>query len=131
MSRIAQTYPKRQLTFANFVEASGGSGELRLEAVSVDSRTLGDLPFRGFFQQFVDECLIGLVLLGGEAPELGEQSRVNADGDELLGAAGSRASDAAGALQFLVSGFGDVGKNNFPFGPLAHARGSDCLPAAR
>ena len=71
----------------------------------------------------MDECLVGFVLLGGEAAELGEQARVNTDGDELLGAAGSGASDAAGALQFFVGGFGDVGEIDFPFGPLAHARG--------
>ena len=69
-----------------------------------------------FFQQFVDEGLIRLVLFGGEAAELGEQSWGDADGDELLGVTRSGPSDAAGTMQFFVGGFGNVGEINVIIG---------------
>ena len=67
----------------------------------------------GLFQQFVNERLVRLALLGGEATELRQQSRSNADGDELLGVPCLRPSDAPGTLEFFVGGFGDVGEINF------------------
>ncbi len=46
----------------------------------------------GAFQKFVDESLVGFRLLGGQAAELAEKARGNADGNQLLGFAGYRAS---------------------------------------
>src|SRR5271163_3405452 len=42
----------------------------------------------GFFEEFVDQGLVGLGLLGGHAAELAEKFWGDADGDELLGVAG-------------------------------------------
>ena len=75
-------------------------------------RRLGHFPSGGFLEQFVDEGLVGLRLLGGEAADLRQQSWLNADRDELLGAAGPGPSNSAGALQFLVGGFRNVGEIN-------------------
>jgi len=72
-------------------------------------RALGDFP-GAFFEQFVDERLVGLGLLGGHAPELAEQLRGDADGDELLRVSRGRAADPAGAAEFGVGGFGNVGR---------------------
>ncbi len=44
-------------------------------------------PF-GAFQEFVDECLIGLRLFSSQPAELGEKPRSNADGNQLLGVTG-------------------------------------------
>jgi hypothetical protein len=45
----------------------------------------------------VDQSLIGLGLLGGEAAKLGEETRSDAHGYELFGVAGPQAADTAGA----------------------------------
>jgi hypothetical protein len=37
---------------------------------------------RGALEELVDQSLIGLGLLGGEAAKLGEETRSDADGDE-------------------------------------------------
>jgi hypothetical protein len=59
--------------------------------------------FCGALEEFVDQGLIGLGLLGGEAAKLGEETRRNANGNELFGVAGTRAADAAGAAASLRS----------------------------
>jgi hypothetical protein len=43
---------------------------------------------RGALEEFVDQSLIGLGLLGGRAAKLGEEARSDADGDELFGVTG-------------------------------------------
>lgn len=58
--------------------------------------------FGGGLEEFVDEGLVGFVLLRREAAKLREQARMNANGDELFGLARSRTANAAGALQFFV-----------------------------
>ena len=58
----------------------------------------------------MDEGLIGLVLLGGEAAELGEDARGDADGDELFGA-GHAALDSKlpqMMVQMLVHQYGPL-----------------------
>jgi hypothetical protein len=57
----------------------------------------------GAFEEFVDQSLIGLGLLGGEAAKLGEETRRDANGNELFGVAGARAADTAGAAASLRS----------------------------
>ena len=64
----------------------------------------------GFFEEFVDEGLAGLGLRGGHAAKLAEQLRGDADGDELLGVSRGGAADPAGAAEFRVGGFGNVGE---------------------
>src|SRR6266481_10217217 len=65
---------------------------------------------RGALEEFVDQSLIGLGLLGGEAAKLGEETRSDADGDELFGVAGPRPTDTAGATELFASRFRDVGE---------------------
>ncbi len=85
----------------------------------------------------MDVGLVRLVLFGGEAAELGEQARGDADGDELFGVTGAGASDAAGTPEFLVGGFGNVGEINWTLFPTSGAAirrmlSALCgLPAAR
>jgi hypothetical protein len=69
--------------------------------------------FRGAFEEFVDESLIGLGLLGGEAAKLGEETRSDANGNELLGVAGSRPTDTAAAAEFFAGRFRDIGEVDF------------------
>ena len=77
----------------------------------------------------MDEGLVGLVLLGGEAAELREQSWSDADGDELFGVPRPGPSDAAGTLKVFVGGFGNVGEIN---SAIRHMLSALCgLPAAR
>ena len=78
----------------------------------------------GFFEQVVDQSLVGLGLFGGHAAELAEQLRGDADGNELLGAAGGRASDPASAAQLGIGGLRNVGEvdaaiRNRPRAPCA------------
>jgi len=73
-------------------------------------KTMGGLGYfaGGFFEEFVDEGLVGFGLLGGHAAELAEQLRGDADGDELFGVAGGGAADSASAAEFGWGRFGDV-----------------------
>lgn len=72
-----------------------------------DAAALGDFA-GGFFKQFVDESLVGFGLLGGHAPELAEQLRCDANGDELFCVSRSGAADSASATQFGICGFRNV-----------------------
>ena len=56
----------------------------------------------GFFEEFVDEGLVGFGLPGGHAAEPAEELRGDANGDELLGVSGSGAADSAGAAEFGI-----------------------------
>ena len=89
---------------------------------------LGDFA-GGFFQEFVDEGLVGLGLFGGHAAELAEKFWGDADGDELFGVAGGGAADAAGAAKFGGGGFGDVRKIELAIRYRLGARGAS--PGAR
>lgn len=62
----------------------------------------------GFFEEFVDQGLVGLGLFGGHVAELAEKFRGDANGDELLGVAGGRAADSASAAEFGGGRFRDV-----------------------
>jgi len=73
---------------------------------------LGDFA-GGFFEEFVDQGLVGFGLFGGHAAELAEKFRGDADGDELFGVAGGGAADAAGAAEFGGGGCGDVREIEF------------------
>jgi len=64
----------------------------------------------GFFEQIVNQGLVGLGLFGGHAAKLAEQLGGDADGDELLGVAGGGASDTAGAAELGIGGFGNIGE---------------------
>ena len=67
-------------------------------------------PRCGLFQQFVDECLVRHRPLSGTAADLREQARGDADGNQLLGLARTGPADTAGAFQFGVRRFRDVGE---------------------
>jgi len=89
---------------------------------------LGDFA-GGFFEEFVDEGLVGLGLLGGHAAELTEQLRGDANGDELFCVSRSGAADSAGAAQFGIGRFGNVGKVELA---IRHRLGVPCgSPGAR
>lgn len=60
----------------------------------------------------MDERLVGLGLLGSEPPESRQQSRRNANGDELLGVARLRAADAPRPPQLFIRGFRNVAEIN-------------------
>ncbi len=62
---------------------------------------LGDFA-GGFFEEFVDEGLVGLGLSSGHAAELAEQLRGDANGDELFCVSRSGAADSASAAQFGI-----------------------------
>ena len=64
----------------------------------------------GFFEEFVDEGLVGFGLFGGHTAELAKQLRRDANGDELFCVPGNGAADRAGAAQFGIGRFRDVGK---------------------
>ena len=70
--------------------------------------------FRRALQQLVNQRLIWLGLPGGEAAELSEQSRSDANRDELFGVAGlrsaGRTAHASCAAQFFGGGLRDVRK---------------------
>ena len=70
---------------------------------------LGDFA-GGFFEEFVDEGLVGLGLLGGHTAEPAEQFRGDANGDELFSVSRSGAADSTGAAQFAIARFGNVGE---------------------
>src|SRR5260370_5062345 len=67
---------------------------------------------RGALEEFVDQSLIRLGLLGGEAAKLGEETRSDADGDELFGVAGSWSADAAGAAELFAGRLRDFGEGD-------------------
>jgi len=68
---------------------------------------LGDFA-SGFFEEFVDQGLVGFGLFGGHATELAEKSWGDANSDELFGVAGGGAADAASAAEFGGGRFPDV-----------------------
>lgn len=68
---------------------------------------LGDFAGR-FFEEFVDQGLVGFGLLGGHAAELAEKLWGDTDGDELFGVAGGGAADSTGTTKLGDCRFGDV-----------------------
>ncbi|HXJ07033.1 MAG TPA: hypothetical protein VNH65_18160 [Candidatus Acidoferrum sp.] len=56
----------------------------------------------GFFEEFVDQGLVGFGLFGGHAAELAEKFWRDADGDELLSVASGGAADSASAAEFGI-----------------------------
>ena len=70
----------------------------------------GNFLVGGAFEDFVDVGLVGLRFLGGQAAELVEDPRGDADGDQVFGVASNRAAYAAGAAEFSVRGLGNIGK---------------------
>ncbi|MGH9744134.1 MAG: hypothetical protein ACRD51_17470 [Candidatus Acidiferrum sp.] len=60
----------------------------------------------GFFQEFVDEVLVGLGLFGGHEAELAEKFWGEADGDELFGMTRGGAADSTSAAEFGGGRFG-------------------------
>ena len=56
----------------------------------------------GFFEEFVDEGLVGFGLLGGHTAELAKQPRGDANGDELFCVSRNGAADSPGAAQFGI-----------------------------
>jgi hypothetical protein len=71
----------------------------------------------------VDQSLIGLGLLGGEAAKLGKETRSDANSNELFGVAGPRAADTAGAAELFAGRFRDIGEVDFAIG---HRIGALC-----
>src|SRR5260370_38316786 len=63
---------------------------------SIEPGKLGDSA-GGFFEEFVDEGLVGFGLLGGHAAELAEELRGDANGDELFCVSRSGAANSASA----------------------------------
>ncbi len=93
-----------------------------------DAGGLGDFA-GGFFEEFVDESLVGLGLLGGHAAELAEQLRGDANGDELFRVSRSGAADSAGAAQFGIGRFRNVREVELA---IRHRLGALCeSPGAR
>ena len=77
----------------------------------------------------MDEGLVGFGLLGGHAAELAKQLRGDANGDELFCVSRNRAADSAGAAQFGISRFRDVGEVKLA---IRHGPGALCgSPGAR
>ena len=64
----------------------------------------------GSFEQFVNVGLVGLGMFGRQAAELRKKARRDSNGDELFGMAGFWPANTASAAEFVVSGFGDIGK---------------------
>jgi len=58
----------------------------------------------------VDEGLVGFGLFGSHAAEPAKQLRGNANGDELFCFSRNGAADSAGAAQFGIGRFLDVGQ---------------------
>jgi hypothetical protein len=78
---------------------------------------------RGALEEFVDQSLIGLGLLGGEAAKLGEETRSDANSNELFGVSGPRPADAASAVELFAGRLRDVGEVDFAIG---HRLGALC-----
>ena len=80
----------------DWVRDDGGRGRQELEIGKSKAARLGRRPLQGqsggalgdfaggFFEEFVDEGLVGFGLLGGHAAEPTEQLRSDANGDELF-----------------------------------------------
>jgi hypothetical protein len=85
---------------------------------------LGDFA-GGFFEEFVDEGLVGLGLLGGHAAELAEELRGDANGDELFGVSRNGAADSTSAAQFGICRFGNAGEVELA---IRHRLGVLCGP---
>ena len=60
----------------------------------------------------MDHGLVGLLTAARETAKAGEQSRIDADRDELFCVRGFGPTDAAGALELSVRGFRNIGKIN-------------------
>src|SRR5260370_1340163 len=92
-----------------FPKSTGKSGNREKSTGDWDGREGGGCAFecpvsaRGRF-------LIGLRMFGGQAAELGEEPRGNADGKQLFGITGDGPAHAARAAQLLVRGFRNIGK---------------------
>ena len=85
----------------------------------------GHFSFCGTLQQLMNQRLVGLRLPRGQAAELRQQARGDANGDELLGMAGLRSAQtgpgrgtahADCAAEFLVGGLRDVREVNLSVG---------------
>ena len=77
----------------------------------------------------MDQGLIGFGLLGGEAAKLGEETRSDANSNELFGVAGPWAADAVSAAELFAGRLGDIGEVDFAIG---HRLGALCgSPGAR
>jgi hypothetical protein len=81
---------------------------------------LGDFA-GGFFEEFVDEGLVGFGLPGGHAAEPAEQLRGDADGDGLFCIPRSGAADSASAAQFGAGRFRNVGEAELAIWHMAQA----------
>lgn len=81
---------------------------LGVEALTHTGHWLGDSFLGGAFEEFVDEGLVRLVLLGGEVAQMCEKRRSDANGDEVFRAASFRAAHPAGAAKLLVCCFRDI-----------------------
>ena len=73
-------------------------------------------------QDFVNEGLIRFVPPLGHSPKSGQHSRMDTDGNQLLGSPTSGTADTPGALQFKVGCFRNIGIvdaaiRNIPFVP--------------
>ncbi len=60
----------------------------------------------------MDHGLVGLLPTARETAKAREQSRINADRDELFCVGGFGPADAASTLEFSISGFRNIGKIN-------------------
>jgi hypothetical protein len=62
--------------------------------------------------------LVGFALLRGHFPQLRQQTRGQADGDQLLGHSTGWPSDPAHTSQLRIRGFRDIGKINLRVGNM-------------
>ncbi len=67
----------------------------------VEADGLGDFA-GGFFEEFVDEGLVGLESFSGHTTELAAELRGDANGDGLFGVSRSGAADSRSAAQFGI-----------------------------
>ena len=65
---------------------------------------------RGALKEFMDQSLIGLGLLRGEAAKLGEEARGDADGDQLFRTSGHGPANAASLAEFFAGGLRNIGE---------------------
>jgi len=56
----------------------------------------------GAFEEFMNQGLIGFGLFCGQAAQLSQETRSDADGYELLGVSGFRPADAPGTAKLLI-----------------------------
>jgi|ERR1700674_677170 len=102
---------------------TSGAREARPYKNLTSSSRLLRYLLRGAFEELVDQSLIGLGLFGGEAAKLGEETRSDADGDELFGVAGPRPTDAAGVAELFAGRLRDIGEVDFA---IRHRLGALC-----